>query len=85
MAAAIACIPLDRRRHLEILERHDGFGRLYATTHHLGGAWLSFNVAPQIVYFIFGGIPGIGGILVSLVPSSALYHIAFLIIWIVVR
>jgi uncharacterized membrane protein len=49
-----------------------------------GGAWLLFNVASQIVYFIFGNIPAIGGILVffwSIV--SALVHIAFLIVWIV--
>ena len=85
MAAAIACIPLIGGVIFYILEKHDGFVRFYAMQSIIfGGAWLLFNVASQIVYFIFGSIPGIGGILVffwSLL--SALVHIAFLIIWIV--
>jgi uncharacterized membrane protein len=68
-----------------ILEKHDDFVRFYAMQSIIfGGAWLLFNVASQIVYFIFGNIPAIGGILVffwSIV--SALVHIAFLIVWIV--
>ena len=86
VAAAIACIPLIGGVIFYILEKHDGFVRFYAMQSIIfGGAWLLFNVASQIVYFIFGSIPGIGGILVffwSLL--SALVHIAFLIIWIVV-
>jgi len=85
VAAAIACIPLIGGVIFYILEKHDGFVRFYAMQSIIfGGAWLLFNVASQIVYFIFGSIPGIGGILVffwSLL--SALVHIAFLIIWIV--
>jgi len=86
VAAAIACIPLIGGVIFYILEKHDDFVRFYAMQSIIfGGAWLLFNVASQIVYFIFGSIPGIGGILVffwSLL--SALVHIAFLIIWIVV-
>jgi uncharacterized membrane protein len=85
VAAALACIPLIGGVIFYILEKHDGFVRFYAMQSIIfGGAWLLFNVASQIVYFIFGSIPGIGGILVffwSLL--SALVHIAFLIIWIV--
>src|ERR1700751_3927865 len=86
VAAAIACIPLVGGIIFYILEKHDSFVRFYAMQSIIfGGAWLLFNVASQIVYFIFGSIPGIGGILVffwSIV--SGLVHIAFLIIWIVV-
>ena len=85
VAAAIACIPLVGGIIFYILEKHDGFVRFYAMQSIIfGGAWLLFNVASQIVYFIFGNIPAIGGILVffwSIV--SALVHIAFLIVWIV--
>src|ERR1700745_1510082 len=85
VAAAVACIPLVGGVVFYILEKHDGFVRFYAMQSIIfGGAWLLFNIASQIVYFIFGSIPGIGGILVffwSLV--SGLVHIAFLIIWIV--
>lgn len=85
VAAAIACIPLIGGIVFYILEKHDGFVRFYAMQSIIfGGAWLLFNVASQIVYFIFGSIPAIGGILVffwSIV--SALVHIAFLIVWIV--
>ena len=85
VAAALACIPLIGGIIFYVLEKHDQFVRFYAMQSIIfGGAWLLFNVASQIVYFIFGSIPGIGGILVffwSLL--SALVHIAFLIIWIV--
>ena len=85
VAAAIACIPLVGGIIFYVLEKHDGFVRFYAMQSIIfGGAWLLFNVASQIVYFIFGNIPAIGGILVffwSIV--SALVHIAFLIVWIV--
>src|SRR4029453_11645157 len=85
VAAAIACIPLVGGIIFYILEKHGGFVRFYAMQSIIfGGAWLLFNVASQIVYFIFGNIPAIGGILVffwSIV--SALVHIAFLIVWIV--
>jgi uncharacterized membrane protein len=83
--AAIACIPLIGGIIFYILEKRDSFVRFYAMQSIIfGGAWLLFNVASQIVYVIFGSIPGIGGILVffwSIV--SGLVHIAFLIIWIV--
>jgi len=85
VAAAIACIPLVGGIIFYVLEKHDGFVRFYAMQSIIfGGAWLLFNVASQIVYFMFGNIPAIGGILVffwSIV--SALVHIAFLIVWIV--
>jgi uncharacterized membrane protein len=85
VAAAIACIPLIGGIIFYILEKRDSFVRFYAMQSIIfGGAWLLFNVASQIVYVIFGSIPGIGGILVffwSIV--SGLVHIAFLIIWIV--
>src|SRR5438876_10430734 len=65
VAAAIACIPLIGGIIFYILEKHDSFVRFYAMQSIIfGGAWLLFNVASQIVYFIFGSIPGIGGILV---------------------
>jgi len=85
VAAAVACIPLIGGIIFYIWEKHDSFVRFYAMQSIIfGGAWLLFNVASQIVYFIFGSIPAIGGILVffwSIV--SGLVHIAFLIIWIV--
>ena len=85
VAAAIACIPLIGGIIFYIWEKHDSFVRFYAMQSIIfGGAWLLFNIASQIVYFIFGSIPGIGGILVffwSLV--SGLVHIAALIIWII--
>src|SRR6184192_2777497 len=86
VAAAIACIPLIGGIIFYILEKHDSFVRFYAMQSIIfGGAWLLFNVASQIVYFIFGSIPGIGGILVFFWSIlSGLVHIAFLIIWIVV-
>jgi uncharacterized membrane protein len=86
VAAAIACIPLIGGIIFYILEKHDSFVRFYAMQSIIfGGAWLLFNIAAQIVYFIFGSIPGIGGILVFFWSIlSGLVHIAFLIIWIVV-
>src|SRR5437667_9067467 len=86
VAAAIACIPLIGGIIFYVLEKHDSFVRFYAMQSIIfGGAWLLFNVASQIVYFIFGSIPGIGGILVFFWSIlSGLVHIAFLIIWIVV-
>src|SRR5215470_1692574 len=62
VAAALACFPLIGGIIFYILEKHDGFVRFYAMQSIIFGAvWLLFNVASQIVYFIFGSIPGIGG------------------------
>src|SRR4030095_8384187 len=82
VAAAIACVPLIGGIIFYIIEKHDSFVRFYAMQSIVfGGAWLLFNVASQIVYFIFGSIPGIGGILVFFWSIlSALVHIAFLLI-----
>src|SRR6185312_6708506 len=74
VAAAIACIPLIGGVIFYILEKHDCFVRFYALkSMTFECPWLLFNVASQIVYFIFGRIPGIAGILVFFwSPLSAL-------------
>src|SRR4029453_17835246 len=85
VAAAIACIPLIGGIIFYILENNAPFWRFCAMQSIIFGcAWFLFNIVSAVVHAVFGAIPGIGGILVFFwAIVAALFHIAFLVVWII--
>src|SRR5207244_11339107 len=82
IAAALACIPLVGGLIFWFLEKHDNFVRFYAMQSIIfGGVWVVFNIISRIVFEIFGSIPALGILIVSIwAILQALVHLAFLVI-----
>ncbi|MDQ6809261.1 MAG: hypothetical protein M3Z64_07535 [Verrucomicrobiota bacterium] len=85
VAAALACIPLIGGIIFYIIEKRDGFVRFYAMQSIIfGGAWIIFDIVSKIIFSIFGAVPGVGILLVTLwALMAALIHLTFLVVFII--
>ncbi|MFL6526466.1 MAG: DUF4870 domain-containing protein [Chthoniobacterales bacterium] len=85
VAAALACIPLIGGIIFYLVEKQNSFVRFYAMQSIVfGGAWILFDIISMIVSSIFGALPGLGGVLITLWSLvAALVHLGFLVVFII--
>ena len=85
VAAALACIPLIGGIIFYLVEKQNSFVRFYAMQSIIfGGAWILFDIVSIIVSSIFGALPGLGGVLITLWSLiAALVHLGFLVVFII--
>jgi uncharacterized membrane protein len=85
VAAALACFPLIGGIIFYLLEKHDNFVRFYAMQSIiLGGAWLVFAVAWNVVHLVLAPIPAIGWLFAFVLWAIwAVVNIAVVVAWII--